>query len=110
MKDINAENLDPTKIGLQILGYQKSAFENFYSLMVQIQQQTEKMVEPLLKNTPGIPEGWKEQLKKNQAEMKKAIDDGFAKAESYYSASSQTKKGKAAAASTTQAKAEPQPK
>lgn len=108
MKDMNMmKDMDPTKIGLQILDFQKSAFNNTYNAMMQIQQQTEKMAEPLLKNNPVVPEEWKNMLKKNQHEMKKAIDDGFVKAESYFSAAgTPAKKAKSAAADTSKPKAE----
>lgn len=113
--DMNTMNLmkemDPVKVGLQVLDFQKSVFNNTYNAMLQIQQQTEKMAEPLLKNNPVVPEEWRNMLKKNQEETKKAIDEGFDKAESYFSAaSSPAKKAKPAAAETTTGKAEPKAK
>jgi cell division septation protein DedD len=110
--DMNAMNLmqdmNPTKIWLQMLDFQKSAFNNTYDAMLQIQQQTEKMTEILLKNNPVMPEELTNMLQKSQGEIKKAVDEGFAKAESYFSAAScPAKKAKPAAAEATKEKAKP---
>ena len=96
MKDMNLmEDMDPTKIGLQMLDFQKTTFNNTYNTMQQIQEQTEKMAEPLLKNNPVVPEEWKTMLKKSQEEVKKAVDEGFIKVASYFSVAGEpTKKAK----------------
>lgn len=109
MKDIKLmEDMDPTKIGLQMLDFQKNTFNNVYSKMLLIQEQTEKMVEPLLKNTPVVPEEWGNILKKNQEDLKKAVDESFVKAESYLSsAGSAIKKEKSPEAETSTAKTAP---
>ena len=108
MKDISSVNdMDPKKIGLQLLGFQKSALDNAYNAMQQIQQQAEKMAEPLLKNIPGVPEELKNMLKINQEAIKKAVDESFIKAESYFSpASGPVKEAKPIEAETTKGKAE----
>jgi hypothetical protein len=95
MKGMNLmEDMNSTKIGLQMLDFQKNAFSKMYNSMLQIQQQTEKMAEPLLKNNPFVPEGLN-MLKENQKQFKKAIDDGFVKAESFFfDAGSPVKKAK----------------
>ncbi len=104
-------NMDPNKIGLQILNFHKSAFDNACNSMQQTQQQVEKMADPLLNNIPGIPEEWKNMLKKNQNDIKKAVDDSFTKAESYFtSTSNPVKETKSAAAETPTEKAAPKAK
>jgi hypothetical protein len=115
MGDMNAmnwmEDMNPTKIGIQMLNFQKSAFNNTYNSMLLIQQQTEAMTESLLKNIPGISEEWNIIVKNNQENVKKAVDEGFLKAESYLSAvSSPAKEAKPAAAETAKEKAAPQAK
>lgn len=106
MKDV-----DPSKIGLQMLEMQKNAFNKTYNAMVQIQEQTEKMAEPLMKNNPVVPDQLKSMLKKSQEEMKKAIDDGFTKAEAFFSPSNNNeKKAKPSAAEASKEKAEPKAK
>lgn len=113
--DISAMNLmkdmEPTKIGLQMIDYQKNVFNNAYNAMLLIQGQTDKIVEPLFKNIPGIPQDWSNIFKKNQENVKKAFDESFAKSESYLSAAgSPAKKGKPAPAEPPKAKAEPKAK
>ncbi len=112
MQDLSAVNsIDPKKIGLQILDFQKSAFDNACNSMEQTQKQVEKMADPLLKNIPGLPEEWKSMLKKNQEDVKKAVDEGFAKAESYFmTTGNPVKEAKTAAAETPTEKASPKAK
>ncbi len=106
MKDMGKMgDMDPTKIGLQVISFQKNAFNNMYSAMQQIQEQTEQMAEPLLKNTPAVPEELKNMFKTSQENIKNAIDESFVKAESYLSAAcSPEKEAKPEAAKTAKAK------
>lgn len=94
MKDFNA-----AKLGLQVLDFQKSTFNNTYNTFLKIQEQSEKIAESFMKDNTAIPaEGrkildeWKLVLKKGQTEIKKSIDEGFSKAESFFSETSQTAK------------------
>ena len=104
MKNLMGD-MDPTKIGLQVINFQKNAFNNMYTAMQQIQEQTVQMAEPLLKNTPAVPEELKNMLKTSQENIKKAIDESFVKAESYLSAvCSPAKEAKPEAAKTAKAK------
>lgn len=94
MKDFNA-----SKLGLQVLDFQKSTFNNTYNTLLKIQEQTEKITDSLMKDNSVIPaEGrkildeWRLVLKKGQSEIKKSIDEGFMKAESLFTESTQTAK------------------
>lgn len=94
MKDFNA-----AKLGLQVLDFQKSTFNNTFNTLLKIQEQTEKIAESFLKDNNTIPaEGrkildeWKLVLKKGQAEIKKSIDEGFTKAESFFAETNQSVK------------------
>ncbi len=108
MKDLSPiKDLDPEKIGLQLLDFQKNAFDSIYDAMQETQQQVEKLAEPLFKNMPGVTDEWKNMFKKNQAEIKKAVDESFVKAETYFSsACSPIKKAKSTKAETTKEKVE----
>ncbi len=111
MKDLSPiKDIDPNKIGLQMLGFQKDTFNTIYNSMQQTQQQVEKLTEPLLKNIPGIPDEWKNTLKKNQEDIKKAVDESFVKAESFLSSTSSPVKAAKPAAEKTKAKAQPKTK
>ncbi len=107
--DINLnEDMSSEKIGLKILDAQKSVFDNVYITMLQIQQQTEKMVKPLLENNSVVPEELREILKKNQKDIKKAIDEGFDQTKSYFSTTSvPAKEAKQSVEETTKAEAAP---
>ena len=87
-----AKDVDPNKAGLQILDFQKNAFDIIYDAIQQTQQQVEKLTEPLLKNMPGVPDDLKNTLKKNQEDFKKAVDESFVKAETYFSSASSPEK------------------
>jgi hypothetical protein len=94
MKDFNA-----AKLGLQVLDFQKSTFNNTYNTMLKIQEQSEKIADSFMKDNTAIPaEGrkildeWKLVLKKGQLEIKKSIDEGFSKAESFFSETTQSAK------------------
>lgn len=98
MKDFNA-----TKIGLQVLDFQKSTFNNTYNTLVKIQEQSEKIADSFMKDNSAIPaEGrkiideWKLVFKKGQTELKKSIDDSFSKAESFFAEPTQPTTAKAA--------------
>ncbi len=85
-KDMNMPNdLNPTKIGLQVLGYQKKTIDGTFEAVAQMQEKAEEMAKPLLKNNPiPVPEEWSAMLKNNQDAFKKSIDDGFAKVAAYF--------------------------
>ncbi|MCP4162024.1 MAG: hypothetical protein GY760_18280 [Deltaproteobacteria bacterium] len=85
MSNLDMKDMDPSKIGLKVLDFQKNAFNETYDAMQNLLQQTEKMMEPLLKNNPVANEEWNSMLKKSQEEIKKSIDNGFVQAESYFS-------------------------
>lgn len=108
--DINLkEDMSSAKIGLKVLDAQKSVFENVNITMLQIQQQTEKMVKPLLANNSVVPEELRNILKKNQVDIKKAIDEGFDKTKAYFSTiSCPAKEAKQSVEETAKAEAPPQ--
>ncbi len=94
MKDFNA-----AKLGLQVLDFQKSTFNNTYNTFLKIQEQTEKIADSFMKDNSAIPaEGrkildeWRLVLKKGQNEIKKSIDEGFMKAESMFTETNQAAK------------------
>lgn len=82
--------IDPSSIGLQVIGFQRDAFNKTYDLLLNFQEQSEKIVDLLMKS-PGIPdEGrkmldeWRLAFKNHRDEMKKSIDDNFIMAESFF--------------------------
>ncbi len=84
------KDITNSKVGIQLLDFQKSIFNNSYNTMVKIQEQSEKIADSFLKENSSIPaEGkkilteWKAVFKKGQTEFKKSVDDSFTKAETY---------------------------
>ncbi len=93
MKDVSLDKeIEPNQIGLQTLSFHKNAVDNIYKATLLVQEQAEKMTEPLLQNFPGIPEGWSDMVRKNQEQIKKAVDKTFVNAESYLSPDNVVKK------------------
>lgn len=95
------KDFNNSKAGLQLLNFQKNAFNNSYNTIVKIQEQSEKIADSFLKDNTTIPaEGvkmlneWKGALKKGQEEFKKSVDDTFIKAEEYLSESKKDSKSK----------------
>ncbi len=71
MKDV-----DPSKIGLKVIEFQKNTFSKTYDAAQQLQEHAEKIMEPILNINPAATQEWSKILKKNQEEMKSAIDKG----------------------------------
>lgn len=91
IKDFNA-----SKIGLQVLDFQKSTFNNTYNTLLKIQEQSEKIADSFLKDNAAIPaeskkilDEWRLVFKKGQTELKKSIDESFSKAESFFTEATQ---------------------
>ena len=83
--------MDSQEIVQQMIDLHKTSFDNFFSLMVMIQDQTEKLLRHFLDNTPGISdEGkkvidqWTNEYKKNRDNFKKTIDNGYEKVEAFF--------------------------
>lgn len=80
--------MDTSQFVKQTLGFQKTVFENSFSAMVVIQEQTEKMMNNYLEQLPWVTEESKSSMKasvdmakKARDDFKAAVEDGFAKFE-----------------------------
>lgn len=83
--------MDTTSITRQMIAFQKAAFNNTYSAMILLQEQTETAVNNLLKQTSGLPEsgrtainGWISACKKGREDFKILVDTNFEKVENYF--------------------------
>lgn len=79
------------KIAQQMIGFQKTLFENAYNAMILVQDQTEKMADSLMDQMTWMPEDGKKAVKdsvkmykKARDDYKKAVDDGFSKLDSLF--------------------------
>ena len=74
--------MEKKEIVKQMIDLHKASFENYFSIMVMLQDQTEKLLKPFIDNVPGeckeLMEKWTGEYKKQRDEFKKAIDNGYA--------------------------------
>jgi polyhydroxyalkanoate synthesis regulator phasin len=83
--------MDNKELVKQMIDLHKTSFGNFFSTMVTLQDQAEKMMKTFVDRNPGITEEGKkvmEQLnsmyKKNRDDFKKAVDEGYEKVEAFF--------------------------
>ncbi|MCP4118275.1 MAG: hypothetical protein GY737_23330 [Desulfobacteraceae bacterium] len=76
--------MEATKLAKQVVGFQKSFFDNSYNAMCIVQDQTETMVSSFLTQLPWVTAEGKKAMdsgmefsKKTRGEFKKTIDDGY---------------------------------
>lgn len=89
--------MEPIKLVKQMVDFNKATFDNSFSAMVLMQEQTEKMVSAFLEQATWLPgEGrqvlneWVASYKKGREEFKKSIDASFQKVETYFSETTKT--------------------
>jgi gas vesicle protein len=83
--------MDNKEMVKQAIDFHKQSFENCFSMMVTIQGQAEKLMKTFVDQTPGMSdEGkkvmnqWKDACKKGIDDFKKAIDEGYARVETFF--------------------------
>ena len=91
--------MEPQKIAKQMIDFNKTTFDNSFSAMIMLQEQTEKMVNMSLEQTTWLPENGKEVVnewlvthKKGREDFKKIMDENFKKVEKFFTDYSKTKK------------------
>ncbi len=80
--------METTNIAKQMIGFQKTAFDNNYSTMVFFQNKTEDMMNDILKQMPWVTkeaekpmQNVSEIIKKSREDFKKFVDDSYTKLE-----------------------------
>ena len=80
--------MENTKIAKQMIGFQKTVFDNSFNALAVVQDQTETMINNFLGQLPWVTEEGKNQMgetaafiKKARDDFKKAVDDGYAQFE-----------------------------
>jgi len=83
--------MEMQKMANQMIKFQKSLFENSFHAMTMVFEQTENIVNSLIKQMPMVPEESKKVMddvfgfyKKTRDDFKKAVDDGFTKMEDMF--------------------------
>jgi len=87
--------METGKIAKQMIDFQKTTFDNTFNAMVALQEQTESMVNVLMKQSTGLPEEgkkvineWVTAYKKGRDDFKNSVDENFSKVEEFFSAKS----------------------
>ena len=83
--------MDQKQLFKQMLDFQKSTFDNSFSAMVMLQEQTEKAAQTLLDQASWLPEEgrkaideWVAAYKKGREEFKALVDENFKKVEDFF--------------------------
>ena len=83
--------MDQKQIAKQMIEFNKTAFDNTFSAMIMMQDQTEKMVSGFVEKATWLPaEGkkaindWTNTYKKGREDYKAAVDESFEKVTYYF--------------------------
>ena len=83
--------MDSAKIAKQMIDFQKTTFDNTFSAMEMLQEQTERMANTLIDQAAWMPaEGkkaindWVKAYKKGREDFKKTVDENFEKVEDFF--------------------------
>lgn len=94
--------MEPISLVKQMVDFNKATFDNSFSAMVLLQEQTEKMVSNFLEQANWLPEDgkkvlneWVSSYKKGREDFKKSIDESFHKVETYFNETAKAGKGEA---------------
>jgi hypothetical protein len=83
--------MDQNQILRQMITFNKTTFDNSFSAMAMLQEQTEKMVNSSLEQATWVPEEgkkvikeWVNGYKKGCEDFKKAVDENFKRVEDFF--------------------------
>lgn len=83
--------MESAAIAKQMVGFQKTVFDNSFNAMVVVQDQTETMLKNMMGQIPWVTEEGKKQMdetftytKKAREDFKKAVDEGYAQLEKLF--------------------------
>ena len=83
--------MDQKQILKQMIEFNKTTFENSFSALVMLQEQTEKMVNTFIKQAPWLPEdgkkvleNWVKAYKKGRDDYKKIVDESYKRVEDFF--------------------------
>lgn len=82
--------MDQKEMFLQLVNFNKKAFENTFNALVVFQDQSETMFKGMLAQANWLPEDnkaavgdWVKTYKKSREDFRKSVDDGFKKLEGF---------------------------
>ncbi len=84
--------MDPKKIAKQMIEFNKAAFDNSFSAMKALHEQTEKIINKFWEKTPMFPEEgkkaiaeWMKTYKKGCEDFQNTVDENFKRVEDFFS-------------------------
>ncbi len=92
--------MEQFRIAKQMIDFQRATFDNTFTAMTMLQDQTERMVNMFLEQATWLPDQgkkalteWVQSFKKGREGFKKTVDESYKKVEDFFAAS---EKGKSA--------------
>jgi polyhydroxyalkanoate synthesis regulator phasin len=89
--------MEVNKFAKQMIEFQKATFNNTFSTISMLQDQSEKMINTFLEQNPMLPKQnkdafneWLKVCKKARDDYKKTIDESFKNLESYFTESAKS--------------------
>ena len=83
--------MDPKQVAKQMIAFNKAAFDNNFSAMSALHEQTEKMINKFWEKSPMFPEEgkkviseWLKTYKNGCEDFKKTMDENFKKVEDFF--------------------------
>ncbi len=91
--------MEPLKIAKQVVGFNKTAFENTFNALVTLQENAEKMADSMMSQAAWMPDDgkkvindWVANFKSGRAHFKQGVDDAFGKVDGYFDSFDKTEK------------------
>lgn len=83
--------MEQGKIAKQMIDFHKATFDNTFNAMSILQEQTERMVNMFLEQSPWVPEDgrhaineWLKAYKKGRSDFKATVDDSYKKVDDFF--------------------------
>lgn len=83
--------MEQEKIMKQIVGFYKTTFDSSFNAMAILQEQTEKMVQTAMNQSPWIPEEgrkivgeWMKTYRQGREDFRSAVDESYGKVEKFF--------------------------
>ncbi len=83
--------MKPFELAKQMIEFNKTTFDNSFSMMVMLQEQMEKTVSSFVEQAAWLPEDgrkvlgdWVSTYKKGREDFKKLVDESYKKVDAYF--------------------------
>jgi hypothetical protein len=95
--------MEQGRIAKQMIDFHKATFDNTFNAMSILQEQTERMVNMFLEQSPWVPEDgrkaineWIKTYRKGRSDFKTTVDESFKKVDGFFESFNKETKAKAA--------------